>query len=97
MATSSAQYPLRPAHLPLRPGCVQSASVRPEARQLRLELAMPPHGENYSHSRGEGYARDSDMAQTPSSTAPAYDRYSISLGGLCVGMLAFDLYLHTVV
>ena len=97
MATSSAQYPLRPAHLPLRPGCVQSASVRPEACQLRLELAMPPHGENYSRSRGEGYARDSDMAQTPSSTAPAYDRYSISLAGLCVGMLAFDLYLHAVV
>ena len=50
--------------------------MRPEARQLRLELAMPPHGENYSRSRGEGYARDSDMAQTPSSTAPAYDRYT---------------------
>ena len=38
-----------------------------------MELALPPHGENYSRSRGESYARDAEMAAAGSVT-PVYQR-----------------------
>ena len=75
------QYPLRPAHLPVQPDSVRSVSVRPEAKQVRMELAIPSHGENYSRSRGEGYARDAGMA--PSSTPPAYQRCVVCTVSSC--------------
>ena len=64
------QYPLRPAHVPL--DSVQSVKVKSETSQVELQLAVAPHGENYSRSRGEAYARDADMA--PSHTTPVYRR-----------------------
>ena len=53
---------------------MQSASVRSESGQVRVELAIPSHGENYSRSRGETYARDADMALPPTTTDPTYKR-----------------------
>ena len=75
------QYPLRPVHLLVPPDSVQSVSVRPESRQVRVELTIPSRGGNYSHSRGEGYARDAAMA--PTSTAPPYQRFGVSADGGC--------------
>lgn len=51
--------------------------MHPEAHQVRLEVAIPPHGENYSRSRGEGYARDADLAKT-TPTPPAYERLVVA-------------------
>ncbi|XP_064406985.1 DNA-directed RNA polymerase III subunit RPC5-like [Halichondria panicea] len=48
------QYPLRPAHLPY--DSIEGAKVSAEG-SLSLEVGVRPRGNNYSTSRGEGFAK----------------------------------------
>lgn len=49
--------------------------VRPEQQQVEIDLAVRPHGENYSTSRGEYFAKMVELSKSTNVvTEPYYKR-----------------------
>lgn len=50
--------------------------MRPEQQQVEIDLAVRPHGENYSTSRGEYFAKMVELSKSTNVvTEPYYKRY----------------------
>jgi len=56
------QYPVRPASMPYEGQEVMAARVRPEHRQVELEVRVDTASQNYSRSKGEQIALNVDGA-----------------------------------
>jgi len=58
------QYPVRPASMPYTTTAVSAARLRPQARQVELELGLDTSSQNYDPSRGEQIKLNVDGAES---------------------------------